>query len=459
MSLRDPDNSKSVAYTTTGTFNNVPGVTLQDGGRTAIIKTLNLLGLELGSATITYEPRTNNAAFNAYPSATTDLGRFRITATGLGAVVPNGLTFRLGVEQTVPTRSRMSFKATLGGLINPVNGLCTLQLLFSRDNLRVDGTLIAITNLVGKILRLLPLPPVGAATVVPVESKVVAPEPKRIIVQATGYGPRGARKKLEMMVSRANFDFESPATVTLRGATNCAPMTFATGNSNAKEYKGADASGAEAARPAFAINGCDYDDGVWGTGNPDTVSGSSQFGILDNGTAPDAPMTSTPVDTPAFLENADKARQYVNDLEQTARSQGRYFKSAGSMSVNSGTSSAPAFTFVDGDCDLNGGAGLLVVTGNLEMSGNPSFDGVILVLGKGNVNRNGGGNGTVSGTMIVARFDRTWPTIENALPHPFRAPTFNTNGGGNSTMQYSSEAVRRALGMVGGPRVSGVAEL
>jgi hypothetical protein len=123
---------------------------------------------------------------------------------------------------------------------------------------------------------------------------------------------------------------------------------------------------------------------------------------------------------------------------------GRYHApAAGSAyTVTAANTTPTGITFVDGDCNLDGGSGLLVVTGNLEMSGNPSFDGVILVLGKGTVNRDGGGNGNVYGAMVVAAFDRT--------SGGFTAPFFNTNGGGNSTMQYDSLAVSRALGAIGG---------
>ncbi|HSP62247.1 MAG TPA: hypothetical protein VLQ90_04625 [Pyrinomonadaceae bacterium] len=40
---------------------------------------------------------------------------------------------------------------------------------------------------------------------------------------------------------------------------------------------------------------------------------------------------------------------------------------------------------------------------------------------------------------------------------PFLAPSFNTSGGGNSAVQYDSNAVRQALN-VSGPRVRGVHE-
>ncbi len=78
--------------------------------------------------------------------------------------------------------------------------------------------------------------------------------------------------------------------------------------------------------------------------------------------------------------------------------------------------------------------------------------------GAGTVNRDGGGSGVFSGALVVARFARTWPASEDGQPHPFLAPAFKTNGGGNSTIQSSSAAVANSPGVLGGPRFKGFLE-
>jgi hypothetical protein len=83
------------------------------------------------------------------------------------------------------------------------------------------------------------------------------------------------------------------------------------------------------------------------------------------------------------------------------------------------------------------------------LSGNANFNGIILVLGEGAMTRNGGGNGDILGAIVVAKFDRTWPPEENDEEHPFLAPTFQTSGGGNSTVQYDSVKVANALKVLG----------
>jgi len=82
------------------------------------------------------------------------------------------------------------------------------------------------------------------------------------------------------------------------------------------------------------------------------------------------------------------------------------------------------------------------------MSGNPNFNGLILVLGDGRVERDGGGAGEIYGAVAVARFNATGG---------FLPPFFDTNGGGTSTMKYDSSALRQALNAAG-PRVLGIHE-
>ena len=259
-------------------------------------------------------------------------------------------------------------------------------------------------------------------------------EPVRLRLRVTGYGPKGAIKKLELIIKRTNFDYDPVATIMMRSSEDGTPMTFSVGNSAAKEYSGHDHGGSLNTLPAFGSN-TDEDMAIEvDAANKGTVATpiARKFGSAS---------------LPSWLQSAHNARIFVREQKANAASQGRYFTS---FNGNSGSASSPVFTFVDGDCDLDGGAGLLIVTGNLEMNGNPSFDGVILVLGEGSINRNGGGNGNIYGSITVAKFDVNGTG-------GFLAPSFTTNGGGNATIQYDSEAVRRALNM-SGPLVMGVRE-
>jgi hypothetical protein len=246
-----------------------------------------------------------------------------------------------------------------------------------------------------------------------------------------------------MIVTQVNLEFEAPAGVTLQGADDCSPLALDTGSSGAKFYSGIDYSGVDPQRPSFAVTGCDKDDAIAGIKKPDTVA-DPEIGILaSDDSAPDT------VERPSFLDTPDKARAYLNGLQAKAEFAGRYFKpAAGAATTVSDPLDSPTFTFVDGDCTLFDGAGYLVVTGTLTMRGNTNFRGAILVLGEGRLIRDGGGNGEILGGITIARFDRT--------SGGFLAPTFETNGGGNSNVQYDSVSV--GLGLRSGKNVSGVRE-
>jgi hypothetical protein len=273
----------------------------------------------------------------------------------------------------------------------------------------------------------------------PDNTPVASGEPTRLLLRVTGYGPKGAVKKLELLIKRTTFDYVPASMLLMRGADDCTPMTFESemdftiGNSNAKEYSGHDrVSGA--ILPTFGAT-CDADrDREIAADGKDTAA------------APKAETVSNS-SLPPWLRSANDARAFLADQKASAIGQGRYFTE---FSGTSGSTSSPAFTFVDGDCTLDGGAGLVIITGNLTMHGNPSFSGLVLVLGGGHVQRNGGGNGDILGAVIVAKFDVNGSG-------GFQAPYFDTNGGGNSLMQYDSAAVRAALNIVG-PRTLGFHE-
>ncbi len=450
----DPDRSNQITYNTSGQFNGLVGIP-----GTIISPTQIQLGTAPDLVTITYVPKATTTINNAYPSGAVDLGSFQVTKSSLLAALPLNLgsfvNFRLTVNQTAPWNGTSVYKMTLG---TPTVDLCPTQLFhitIPSPSLKVGGTSFTISTsslAVG-------CPAVGATTTQQVQGTVVAPEPRRLVIRSIGFGPNFARKQLEMMVQRADLNFEAPATLTIRGADDCSPLIFDTGSSGAKNYSGLDhaPSGQEAPRPAFAVLDCSVASTNAGIKKPDTVD-DPKIGVMDNANPP-APYV--PVDLPSYLQNSDNARQYLKDLETSARAQGRYFKPASAMTSNAGTTTDPVLTFIDGDCTLDGGAGFLVVTGNLTMNGNPSFDGVVILMGQGSVTRGGGGNGTYNGAMVVAKFARTWatddPAIPNRIEYPFLTPTFNTNGGGNSYFQYNSQSVSRALSALGS-RVAGVLE-
>jgi hypothetical protein len=103
-----------------------------------------------------------------------------------------------------------------------------------------------------------------------------------------------------------------------------------------------------------------------------------------------------------------------------------------------GTDATPLITYVNGDFNMgaNSGAGILVVTGTLSITGNAGFDGLVLVIGQGILSESGGGNGQFNGSIFVANTNsHTSPYSQLAA---LGSPQIAWNGGGTNGIQYNS---------------------
>lgn len=257
--------------------------------------------------------------------------------------------------------------------------------------------------------------------------------PKRIHVQSTGYGPKGSVKRMEMIVQKTTFEFDPDAMLLIRGADNGSAATFDIGTSAAKFYSGHDNSAATNL-PTL---------GVTSIADVAVVSDA----ITKGATVEDEKLRLVAIeDLPSWLHTADASRIFLNEMQLVARSMGRYFTSYSGMA---GTTASPAYTFVNGNVTLDGGGGLLIVTGNLVLNGNAVFNGTVLVLGGGTITRDGGGNGTILGSIYVAKFARSWPSSENGQPHNFLQPVVNIGGGGTANFIYDSNWVQKSKDALG----------
>jgi hypothetical protein len=258
--------------------------------------------------------------------------------------------------------------------------------------------------------------------------------PKRIQVQSTGYGPNGSVKHMEMIVQKTQFEFEPDATLVMRGSDAGIGMTFDIGTSASKFYTGHDNATVKPNLPTFGV-----------THAADKVIADDA--ITKGATVEEVSTQIVPInELPSWLQTADNARAFLTDMQLVARSMGRFFTSLNGVA---GTEASPKLTFVNGNATLEGGAGILIVTGTLNLNGNPTFKGIILVLGDGVILRDGGGSGNIWGSIYVARFARSWPAAENGLSHPFLAPRFVTDGAGTSNLKYDSVWVQQGKDALG----------
>lgn len=274
----------------------------------------------------------------------------------------------------------------------------------------------------------------------------VAPaEPTRLLVQATGYGPSGSRKQMSMIVAKNAFDPAVPAMMTLIGTPAGIPaMSFDSGNSANHIYSGVDnATGLPTGLPAF------------GTTN-DVDTAIAILGAADNTTSSPAAATLPSSSVPTYLQSPGAARTFLDQMQAAAITGANQSPPTATYLPTGGSGNPSGFTFVKGDYTLGSGSssGLLIVTGELTTNGSTDFNGLILVIGAGYVNRNGGGGGALYGANFIARVD--WPAASPAWTE-FGSPFFQFNGAGNATMQYDSSAVTNALGLLPSP-VLGVSE-
>lgn len=456
LSIYDPDSSQNVTFSTSGTF--TPALAGLPAGVQAVLQnaTTLLLGIAPNQVKIEYLPRTSTTLLNAIPSAATDLGSFRITklGTGLAIPIPNIQvgTFDLKVTQTAPWAATTTFNTRIVGAACP--NLANIN--FLQNSQTAEGTGYTPTS---NALTLPCLVGLGAGTTSAIAASVSAPQPKQLVIRSLGFGPKWAQKRLEMTLGRNAFDFTAQSSVLLvspSNGTNMPAANFDIGQSAAKVYSGDDHPPiGHAPSPSLP---------VFATTNPTDATTVST--IVDSSkpqtvtSAADKVTNVDPNSLPSWLQNPNDARSTLSDLKSMAQSMGRYYNTnpddniPDSVPPDAGTEANPKITFVDGDYDMSGndtGGGLLVVTGRLTNNGNVSFSGLILVLGKGEVQRNGGGNGNLLGAIVVAAFDPNTPNT------PFTAPFFHTNGGGSNTVGYDSVAVSNALGVLGS-RTMGVLE-
>lgn len=408
-SLTDPDNSKTVTFSTSGGFTNYG------------LAASHQFGSSSPKATVTYVPQASTTITGTGSSS---FGYFRIQDS-VGTVTLTDEPFKLTITQTSPSTTTININCTLSATITSNTSLISVTFPTQSNNV---GTVYARSS-----------NPVNTNnSTTPIAVTVTSPQPNRITAIITGYGPRAAQKQMQMLLSRFAFDLNSVATITLRSADNGDAASFNAGSSSVYSYSGYDNAGGQDLPAIGVTSAVDY------TSLTDMSLPSSQiFGSPVN-----VQQVSVP-DLPSWLQSADAARALVIQLRTMAQNNGRYFTAAAPPS-SFGTTAAPLVTFVDGDCTLPpaGGAGLLVVTGALIADGNAPYKGLMLVLGGGSLIRNGGGNGDSLGSLVVARFDNSGD---------FLAPTFNSNGSGNSTITYDSDWVRRAMAAPG-PRVMAVGE-
>ncbi len=276
-------------------------------------------------------------------------------------------------------------------------------------------------------------------------------------IVSTGYAPLGARRTLKMRLtdsggSITQFNLDNiPAVITLLGDN----PSGSAGNSAAHSLTGTDCVAGEE-KPILGAVGAANAQYLWQNSFEDNKTNTWDTTLPVSGTTGVATDISTPnvamhvTGKVPFNNSATNARAFIAAMTKVAST---IVDDGDSMPSGAlGTASAPKIVVAKGDLTLHaGGAGILIVQGDLTLNGNFSYDGLIFVLGTGQVRRNGGGNGEIRGGILVGAFTSTSPTFN--LP-----AEVDTGGGGNSLIRYCSDAINKAIAAIPSLSVKSYAE-
>jgi Tfp pilus assembly protein PilV len=253
------------------------------------------------------------------------------------------------------------------------------------------------------------------------------------LVTSLAITPQGSRRVGQYEAAPLNIT-PPPGGLVLQGNN----PSFGTPHSANAGINGTDGSGAPPVVPGCAPTGANQP--AIGTGSAaDAASVPPQIfrpaNFTGSGPSPSVVNQSaalTQWSTPAQL-NA-----LVSELANGADNSYSCGIGGAGCSGSYGSTANPQITFINGDVTLGGGAGVLIVTGTLTISGNMQFNGLILVIGQGQVVVNGGGNGTIYGEMLVAQTNSSVAPYAQLAAFPNGSPSFTWNGGGKSAMYYNS---------------------
>lgn len=264
-------------------------------------------------------------------------------------------------------------------------------------------------------------------------------------VTALAVLPSGAKKMLQYVVAPVSFYPPLPAALTLLGSTG-----------NNVQFNGPNKSN-------FFVNGNDqYGSGscipgsnpvlAIGYANGSDASGinaapPSQYpGYGASSTAPSMGSVTLPVSmqTPAALNSLLKGIEDNADATLSATPPGTTV--LGSQLPTTMSVSNPMTVVVNGDLDLtnwNGtGYGLLLVTGTFTYDPGTTWNGIVLIVGKGNFVSTKGGNNQFNGAMLIAKtVDNSGNPLSTFGPSSFSQTGGNPSGSG---VYYSTCNIKAA---------------
>jgi len=219
---------------------------------------------------------------------------------------------------------------------------------------------------------------------------------RRLTVTAVGVGPGRKIEMTQAIVEQDSFP-PPPAAITLLGPT----PTFYPGNSTGKHLTGRDCNGTGV--PGLYVPVV----GVVGAAAEASAETSVAPGdtTLEEGTVV-APQYGTDAidDLTGTINPLWTDCTYLHELAADVRAQADVIGDASTSLANFGAPGNPKMVYIEGDYYIGddwNGAGLLWVTGTLDLSERLDWTGTIFVVGTGDYQRNWS-IGNVDGAVIVA---------------------------------------------------------
>lgn len=441
LAISDPDNTGGVvSYSTSGRLFDNDGVDV----------TQKTYGSGANKVVIKYSPVTVTSLDVSAGATATNFGKFNVQITGTGASIPAFNRFEIVIQMTAPYNDARVIRGFIETNASPYT--TPPKVVFDAQTFTLVGSVMKLVFPWGSPTNVSVLGPpqrygyeatLGSGDNI-IQGTITSPEPTRLLLKSSGFGPRGSVKHLEAIIQKDFFNgLTAPATLTMVGpASTASPATtfnFDPGSSAAMTYSGDDVASTDIIPPI----GTTVDQNL--TAVQDSVTGLPPHPF--NGTVIGSPSNIS-AEIPAWLATPAALDAVVTSLATVAQASGTFYASGTQPATFGNNATAQGITFCDGDCSLSGsGGGILVVTGQLDLHGGFSFNGLIIVTGQAGVIRSGGGNGTIQGNIVVAPYVNSSIAdgIDPTASATFLAPRYSLAGGGNSTVVYNSNSVAGGL--------------
>lgn len=246
------------------------------------------------------------------------------------------------------------------------------------------------------------------------------------ILTSTSQGPQNTQKIIVAYVGRGSYGFGA---VHVPGDASNIETQF---SGNSFSINGTDRCSQAPSVPGISVS------------DPDLITEIVNENLLDGGLDSDQMDNVTGTGGSPSVRVTSQSSAMVTDLANAFLAQSPTELSGGNYSSNEnwGTSSSPRITRINGDAQIQGtieGYGVLIVDGALDISGNFTFNG--LVIARGDIEVQFTGNAGIFGSVLLAESTTSDPTIELDVR-------------GNANIRYDSCALAAAEGWAPLPKAA-----